>query len=188
MSSSEKEGTIPHESTYRWPSPLHNTMGLSAWLKTKPPLWSWTALDIWCPGDPPALDAAGRTEIWAIYMDEELWPEFHHIHRAWVSQYALDVQGGLCNCTKMRMCCMAPSAFATSAYRGVSRETSRQKGKWGNKVWHRGNNILKKATVKFPVALKARKHMQDELKRQVLTCREIQHLSAARLHRDPKRQ
>lgn len=39
--------------------------------------------------------------------------------------------------------------------------------------------IIIKATIKFPVELKAGEHMQDELKRQVLICMEIQHLPAA---------
>lgn len=91
-------------------------MGSSVWLKTKPSLWCWTALYTRCPGDPPVLDAARRTKIWAIYMDEESWPEFHRICRAWVSQCALDMQGELCYSTKMSTCCMVPSAFLTSAY------------------------------------------------------------------------
>lgn len=48
------------------------------------------------------------------------------------------------------------------------------------------NNLKKKeATFKFPVELKAAEHTQDELKRLVLICTEIQHLPAARLHKGP---
>lgn len=162
-------------------------MGLSVWLKTKPSLLCWTVLYAWCPGDLPVLDAAGRTKIWAIHMDEESRPEFHCMRRAWVASVLWTCREGFATAPRWEPAAWPhlpspPQPTWICLCRPASRKESEEIRSGGGEI------ILKKSNIEVSCCTKARKHMQDDLKRQVFICREIQHLPAARLHGGPKRQ